>query len=367
MVLSVVRGEACLATPALHSSLARRAAVGRPQHGDWDSCDIPTEAQLQMQRHAAKLLEERQKDLLREEAGAPSLPSRALSLSLSLARSRSLCVWLSLPSELRSDRPEAEAAEAKRDKELAEAVQAELEAEQRANVAREAQTQALKERTDVDVSRRALQESELALSVIALKHDRTTRTGAAVLDAAQERVDKAREQLRVEIAEAEKAEAWAAEQAATAERAMELARKERKEAEDAKVAAERERAEAVAAASVTAAQLQSFNRSVSVAGARPPPVRRPNLAKTKLKQLFQAMFRLTDADGDGTVDVKECIVLDQQVAEVTGQQFDEAATRAAWEAMDVNSDGDVSIHEYVDMQMQNIVSPNMAPVVSVWT
>lgn len=241
-----------------------------------------------------------------------------------------------------------------------------MEAEHRANEAREAQTQALKERTDVDAARRALQESELALSVIALKHDRTTRTGAAVLDAAQDRVNKAREQLRVEVAEAEEAEARAAEQAATAERAMELAQKERKEAEDAQAAAERERSEAVAAASVTAAQLHSFNRSVSVAGARPPPVRRPNLAKTKLKQLFQAMYRLTDADGDGTVDVSECIVLDQQVAEVTGQQFDEAATRAAWGAMDVNSDGDVSVHEYVEMQMQHIVSPKIAPVVCIW-
>jgi hypothetical protein len=319
MVLSVVHGEVALAAPALHPSLARRAAVGRPQHGEWDCSDIPTEAQLQMQRHAAERLEQQQKELIREEA-------------------------------------EAAAAEAKRDKELAEAVEAEMEADRQAEAARFAQTRAVKERKDVDVYRRALQESELALSVIALKHDRKTRTGAAVLDAAEERVKQAREQLRVEIAEAEEADAQAAEQIAKAERAMEMARKERQEAKDAQAIAERERAEAIAAASKTSAQLQSLNRSISVAGARPPPVRRPNLAKTKLKQLFQAMFRLTDADGDGNVDVEECIVLDKQVAEVTYQQFDEAGTRAAWKAMDVNGDGEVSVHEYIEMQLQNVVS-----------
>ena len=170
--------------------------------------------------------------------------------------------------------------------------------------------------------RRALQEAELALSVIALKHDRKTRTGAAVLDAAEERVKQARERLRVEIAEAEEADVRAAEQIAKAERAMEVAQKERQEAQDAQIIAERERAEAIAAASKTSAQLQSLNRSISIAGARPPPVKRPNLAKTKLKQLFQAMFRLTDADGDGNIDVDRC-VLDKQVAEVTGRQFDE--------------------------------------------
>ena len=76
MVLSVVRGEAQLASPALHHSLARRAAVGRPQHGDWDSCDIPTEAQLQMQRHAAARLEKQQKELLREETEAAAAEER---------------------------------------------------------------------------------------------------------------------------------------------------------------------------------------------------------------------------------------------------------------------------------------------------
>ena len=111
-ILSVVRGEGSLATPALHPSLARRAAVGRPQHGEWDSSDIPTEAQLQMQRHAAKRLEQQQRELIREEA-------------------------------------EAAAAEAKRDKELAEAVEAEMEADRQAVAARDAETQALKERKDV--------------------------------------------------------------------------------------------------------------------------------------------------------------------------------------------------------------------------
>lgn len=319
MVLSVVRGETSLAAPALHRSLAHRAAVGRPRHGSWDSCDIPTEAQLQMQSFAAKQLEKQQEDMLREEA-------------------------------------EAEAAEALREKELAEAIRAEEDALREAEEAREAKIKALKERADVETHRKALEEAELTLSVIALKHDRKTRTGAAVLDAAEERVEQAREQLKVEIAEAEEAEALAAKEMAEADAAMGVARKERKEAEEAQVNAERERAEANAAASKTAAQQQSFSRSVSVGGARPPPVKRPNLAKTKLKQLFQMMFRLTDADGDGNVDVDECIVLDQQVAEVTGQQFDEAATRAAWKGMDIDGDGEVSIHEYVEMQMRNIVS-----------
>ena len=280
-----------------------------------------------MQRHAAERLEQQQRELRREEA-------------------------------------EAAAAEAKRDKELAEAVEAEIQADRQAEMARAAQIQAVKKRKDVDMYRRALQESELALSVIALKHDRKTRTGAAVLDAAEERVKQARERLRLEIAEAEEADAHAAEQIAKAERAMAMARKERQEATDAQAEAEQERAEAIAAASKTSAQLQSLNRSLSVAGARPPPVRRPNLAKTKLKQLFQAMFRLTDLDGDGNVDVEECIVLDRQVAEVTGQKFDEAGTRAAWNAMDINGDGEVSVHEYVEVQLQNIVSAclTFAPV-----
>ena len=56
LLLSVVRGEANIVTPALHRSLAHRAAVGRPQHAQWDGCDIPTEAQLQMQTPEGQVL-----------------------------------------------------------------------------------------------------------------------------------------------------------------------------------------------------------------------------------------------------------------------------------------------------------------------
>ena len=105
---------------------------------------------------------------------------------------------------------EAAAAEKRRDKELAEALQAKADAKRAAEEARDAKLKAVKERADVDAYRRSLEEAELALSVIALKHDRNTRTGAAVLDAAQERVDRAREELRIEIVEAEEAEAKAA-------------------------------------------------------------------------------------------------------------------------------------------------------------
>jgi hypothetical protein len=206
MVLSVVRGEANIVTPALHRSLAHRAAVGRPQHAQWDGCDIPTEAQLQMQTHAAKMLEKTQEDMLREEA-------------------------------------EAEAAEEALAKEVEEAVAAEEDARREAEEAREAKLKALKERADVDQYRQALEEAELTLSVIALKHDRKTRNGKAVLDNAEERVRQAREQLKVEIAEAEEAEALAAKEMAEADAAVEVARRERAEAEAAQVDAERERAE----------------------------------------------------------------------------------------------------------------------------
>ena len=310
MVLSVVRGEVNIVTPALHRSLAHRAAVGRPPHAQWDGCDIPTEAQLQMQSHAAKMMEKTHEELLREEA-------------------------------------EAEAAEEALAKELAEAVAAEEDARREAEEAREATVKALKERADVDKYRTALEEAELTLSVIALKHDRKTRNGKAVLDNAEERVRQAREQLQEEIAEAEEAEAEEAKEMAEADAAVEVARRERAEAEEAQVDAERERAEADAAQAKTAAQTVAFSKSLSVGGARPPPVKRPNLAKTKLKQLFQTMFRLTDVDGDEDVSIEECITLDQQVAEVTGQAFDEAATRSAWSSMDVDGDGGVSVHEYV--------------------
>ena len=76
MVLSVVRGEVSLATPALHQSLARRAAVGRPQHGEWHCSDIPTEAQVQVQRHAAERLEQQRRELRREEAEAAAAEAK---------------------------------------------------------------------------------------------------------------------------------------------------------------------------------------------------------------------------------------------------------------------------------------------------
>ena len=135
MVLSVVRGEVSLATPALHPSLARRAAVGRPQHGEWDSSDIPTEAQLQMQRHAAKRLEQQQRELIREEA-------------------------------------EAAAAEAKRDR-ISEAVEAEMEAA--GGEAARAETQASKN-ARMWMYRRGCKRATVG-------HSRSTigkRTGAAV-------------------------------------------------------------------------------------------------------------------------------------------------------------------------------------------
>ena len=44
----------------------------------------------------------------------------------------------------------------------------------------------------------------------------------------------------------------------------------------------------------------------------------------------------------------------RQVAEVTGQEFDPVATRRAWEEMDVDGDGEVSVHEYVTMQMKHV-------------
>ena len=72
-------------------------------------------------------------------------------------------------------------------------------------------------------------------------------------------------------------------------------------------AAERAREEADAAAEKLGKQGQAFSKSVAMGGARPPPVKRPNLAKTKLKKAFQAMYRLTDIDGDGAVTKREFI------------------------------------------------------------
>ena len=315
MVLTVQNRVVSIADPALQGALAARAHAGRPRHGQWDCCDIPTEAQLQMQRHAAKMLERQQAELLREEA-------------------------------------EAEAAEAARDKEVAEAEAAEAEAEREEAEAREAKEQALKERQDVELAREALAEAELELSVLALQLSRPA--GANRLDAAEERVKQARKQLEIEIQEAEEAEATAARERAEAEAAAEVARKERQEAIEAQAIAEKERAEADAAAEKLGKQGQAFSKSVAMGGARPPPVKRPNLAKTKLKKAFQAMYRLTDIDGDGDVSMDECVELDSQVAEVTGQEFDPVATRRAWEEMDVDGDGEVSVHEYVTMQMKHV-------------
>ena len=52
------------------------------------------------------------------------------------------------------------------------------------------------------------------------------------------------------------------------------------------------------------------------------------------------------------------------MAEGTGQEFDPVATRRAWEEMDVDGDGEVSVHEYVTMQMKHVAPADYEKMVS---
>ena len=86
----------------------------------------------------------------------------------------------------------------------------------------------------------------------------------------------------------------------------------------------------------------------------PPPVRLPNLLKTKLKHTFQQMYELCDVDGDGEVTINECLTLSEQIAEIAGAPFDRAQAIRAWQNMDKDQDGTVSVHEYIECQMRGI-------------
>ena len=84
--------------------------------------------------------------------------------------------------------------------------------------------------------------------------------------------------------------------------------------------------------------------------------RRRKFLKTRLEGLFLKAFKLCDVNSDGGVSMEECVVLDKQIAEVTGnlQTFIENDSRRLWKSMDVNGDGEVSAKEYVQYMMGTI-------------
>ena len=84
--------------------------------------------------------------------------------------------------------------------------------------------------------------------------------------------------------------------------------------------------------------------------------RRRKFLATRLEGLFLKAFKLCDVNDDGSVSMEECIVLDKQIAEVTGNLdiFIENESRRLWKSMDANGDGEVSAEEYVQHMMGSI-------------
>jgi Ca2+-binding EF-hand superfamily protein len=84
--------------------------------------------------------------------------------------------------------------------------------------------------------------------------------------------------------------------------------------------------------------------------------RRRKFLATRLEGLFLKAFNLCDVNNDGGVSMEECVVLDKQIAEVTGNlhTFIENDSRRLWKSMDANGDGEVSAKEYVQHMMGTI-------------
>lgn len=84
--------------------------------------------------------------------------------------------------------------------------------------------------------------------------------------------------------------------------------------------------------------------------------RRKKHLHARLEGLFLKAYKLCDVNNDGGVSMEECIVLDKQMAEVTGtlHLFIENEARRLWRSMDANGDGEVGEKEYVQHMMRTI-------------
>ena len=84
--------------------------------------------------------------------------------------------------------------------------------------------------------------------------------------------------------------------------------------------------------------------------------RRKRFLQTRLEGLFLKAFKLADVNGDGGVSMDECVVLDKQIAQVTGNlgTFIDGDSRRMWREMDANGDGEVSEKEYTATQMKMV-------------
>ena len=84
--------------------------------------------------------------------------------------------------------------------------------------------------------------------------------------------------------------------------------------------------------------------------------RRKKHLHVRLEGLFLKAYKLCDVNNDGGVSMEECIVLDKQLAEVTGtlHLFIENESRRLWRSMDANGDGEVGEKEYVQHMMGTV-------------